>query len=192
VATRTNSNGNAVDPNNPLLQVTSDDHVRVVGEPEVTVIEYGDFECPVCGRFAEETYPTVRAEYVDTGRVRWVFRHFPLTSIHPRAEPAARAAECAAAQFRFFEYHDELFAGQPALSDDDLRRYADELDLNLTVFDNCLTSGATAAAVRADRESAIALGASGTPTFFIGGQRITGFRSVSEMRALLEAALAGE
>jgi protein-disulfide isomerase len=185
-----NDNGAAPD-DNPLLALTAEDHV--VGDPaaRVTVIEYGDFQCPVCGRFARETYPTVGEDYIATGRVRWVYRHFPLRSVHPDAEAAAQASECAAAQARFWDYHDVLFTNQAALGAEDLNRYADELGLAVAAFDECRSSGLQTARVQRDVASGQALGVTGTPTFFINGRRETGFRSVSVFRALLDAAEAG-
>src|SRR5205823_4587491 len=78
------------------------EHLLVTDDPKVTVVEYGDIQCPVCGRFARETYPTIKTNYIDTGKIRWEFRHFPLRSIHVYAERAAEAAECAHQQDKFF------------------------------------------------------------------------------------------
>jgi protein-disulfide isomerase len=118
-----------------------DEHVLSVGSPSVTVIEYLDFQCPVCGRFFRETYPTIKSEYVDTGKVRWVARQFPLRSIHPDAQRAAEASECAANQDAFFAYHDLLFANQGALGSDALKGYAAQLGR----MRPSLTSASTAA-----------------------------------------------
>lgn len=160
-----------------------------VGEPTVTVIEYGDLQCPVCGRFARDTYPTIKAEYIDTGKVKWVFRHFPLRTIHPRAEAAAQASECASAQGRFFEFIDLVQLGQPALSDDDFRNYATQLQLDVDAFSACVADGSQAVRVQRDVDTGEAAGVSGTPTFFIDGQKVVGFQTVDQMRTLLNAAL---
>jgi protein-disulfide isomerase len=180
------------DTADPRLQLRAVEHVMGDADASVVVIEYGDFQCPVCGRFFDETLPTIQAEYVDTGRVAWVFRHFPLTQVHANAEAASRAAECAGRQGQFFAYHDLLFQNQTALGDTDLRNYADMLGLDLDDFDACVASADIAAAVDADVADGTALGVTGTPTFFINGERVAGFRTVEQMRALLDAALAAE
>ncbi len=174
----------------PNLAIRADDYSLGRDTAAVTVIEYGDFQCPVCGRFERDTFPTIRREYVDTGRVRWVFRHFPLRNIHPQAESAGRAAECAAQQGKFWEYHSQLFANQSALGDADLTAYGNAAGLNIAAFDACRASDAVAARVQRDVDSGLALGVAGTPTFFINGERLTGFRSVEVFRATLDAALA--
>jgi protein-disulfide isomerase len=172
------------------LEVRADDHVLAVGSPTVTVIEYGDFECPICGFFEQQTFPAIKANYIDTGKVRWVYRHFPLREKHPHAEAAAEASECAAAQDRFWDYHDLLLRNQLALGDDDLRGYAAQLGLDTAAFDTCLTSGAEAARVEEDVQSANTLAVSHTPTFFIGQQQVIGLLTVEEFSQLLDAALA--
>ena len=172
-----------------LLQPRTDDHVLAVGSPLLTVIEYGDFECPYCGEFARDTFPAFKARYIDTGQVRWVYRHLPLNN-HPRAEPAAEASGCAAAQGRFWEYQDLLFHNQDALAEADLEGYAAQLGLDLNAFGDCLSSGAEAARVARDVQAAGALGAFVTPTFFIGTTRVDGSLSLDEISTLVEQALA--
>lgn len=176
----------------PRLSVHDDDHILGFASAPVTVIEYGDFQCPVCGRFFDETYPTIRADYIDTGRVRWVFRHFPLTQVHADARDAAIAAECAGAQGRFFDYHDRLFANQNDLSDAALQAHAAALSLDTASFGACFDSRATASRVDRDIADAAALNLSSTPTFFISGSRVEGFRTVAQMRVLLDQALSGQ
>ncbi len=181
-----------MDMTDPRLQVRANDHTVGDANAPVVVIEYGDFQCPVCLRFFDETLPAIEQEYIDAGQVRWVFRHFPLTQFHPNAEAAARAAECAGEQGQFFAYHDLLFENQHALMDDDLRGYADTLGLDLTAFDACIASADTEARVEGDVADGTALGVTGTPTFFINGERVAGFRTADQFRALLDAALAAE
>ncbi len=172
------------------LTITARDHVLGSASAAITVIEYGDFECPVCGRFAAETFPTIRRDFIDTGKVRWVFRHFPLQSVHPHARAAAAAAQCAGEQGQFWEYHDLLFANQDALESADLRGYAGDLSLDLTTFDACTAGSGAAGAVDEDISTGAALGVSGTPTFFIQGTKVVGFRDAETFAALLDAALA--
>ena len=147
----------------------------------VELVEFGDFECPYCRAAA----PGVRAAVRAAGdRVRFTFRHFPVADRHPHAVRAAQAAEAAGAQGRFWEYHDALFAHQDALEDDDLRRYAAELGLDAERFAADLGSPAVAERVRADAEAGAAAGVSGTPAFFLDGERYTGFY---DQEALLDA-----
>ena len=113
----------------PLFEVANDDHFKGDLLAPNTIVEYGDFECPVCGAFFRDNLRDVTAFLVDSGRAVYVFRHFPLRSIHPRAQAAAEAAECAADQRAFWPYHDLLFENQPNLDDADLRTYADQLRL---------------------------------------------------------------
>ena len=171
------------------LQLRADDHVLAVGTPAVTVIEYGDFQCPICGLFAQLTLPEIKANYIDTGRVRWVYRHFPLRAKHPQAEAAAEASECAAVQGRFWEYHDLLLANQLALGDDDLRGYAAALGLDAAAFDTCLTGGGEATRVEEDVQSGQSLGVAHTPTFFIGQREVIGLLTVEEFTKLLDDSL---
>jgi len=170
--------------------VTESDHVVGAADAPLTVIEYLDFECPVCGRFFEETYPTIRRDYIDTGRVRWVVRQFPLRQIHPHAQAAAEASECAAVQGAFFAYHDALFAHQDALDSASLGTYAEQAGIDRAAFDACVASGVAQTKVQADLESGVALGFGGTPSFLIGTNRVAGFLSAADFAALLDAELA--
>ena len=172
------------------FRVKDDDHVLAVGTPTLTVIEYGDFQCPVCQRFAQQTLPAIKANYIDTGKIRWVYRHFPLRDKHPLAEAAAEASECAATQGQFWEYHDTLTQPGAALDDAALRQYAATLGLDTAAFDACLTEGGEAARVERDVQSGLALDVAHTPTFFVGQQAVVGSRTVAEFSAILDAARA--
>jgi Na+/H+ antiporter NhaA len=143
------------------------DHVRGPMEAPVTMVEYGDFECPYCGR-AE---PVVRELLGDFGDVRYVWRHLPLSDVHPNAQLAAEASEAAARQDAFWEMHDLLLDHQDALEPMDLMRYADKLGLDIERFTNDLREHEGAARIAEDVDSADISGVSGTPTFFINGQR---------------------
>ena len=163
------------------------DHVR--GSGAVELLEYGDFQCPYC-RDAVRSIERVLARL--DGRVRFVYRHFPVTARHPRAQAAAEAAEAAAAQGRFWEMHDALFAADPkALEDDDVVRLAREIGLDVARFEEELRSGAHAAAVAEDRSAGEAAGVQGTPAFFVGGVRHTGFYDVEALVDALEDAVGG-
>jgi Na+/H+ antiporter NhaA len=158
------------------------DHVRGPMEAPVTVVEYGDFECPYCGR-AE---PVVRELLREFGDVRYVWRHLPLTDVHPRAQLAAEAAE--AAGERFWEMHDLLLSHQNALRPDDLIGYAEQLGVDVERFTDDLRSHAGAARVAEDVDSADLSGVSGTPTFFINGRRHYGAYDIATLSAAVRAA----
>jgi Na+/H+ antiporter NhaA len=160
------------------------DHYRGPVEAPVTVVEYGDFECPYCGR-AE---PVVRELLQEFGDVRYVWRHLPLSDVHPNAQLAAEAAEAAAAQAAFWEMHDLLFAHQDALRPDDLISYAEQLGLDVERFTDDLRKHAGAARVAEDVDSADLSGVSGTPTFFINGRRHYGAYDIGSLSAAVRVA----
>ncbi len=151
-----------------------------IGEPDapVTIIEYTDFQCPYCVRHYQQTYPQIVDQYVNTGLVRYVFKDFPLTQIHPQAIEAAEAARCALDQGAFLEMHDIIFARQQEWSGNNpvelFTGYAGQLGLNSDEFRECLTSNKYEEAVVADLQEGVALGVTGTPSFFINGYSLTG------------------
>ena len=148
--------------------VSERDHIQGPANAPVTLVEYGDYECPHCGR----AYPIVKAVQKVMGRrLRFVFRNFPLREIHPHAEHAAEAAEAAGAQQKFWEMHDRLFERQFALEDENLVEYAAELELDVERFVEELSTGVSAPRVREDFRSGVLSGVNGTPTFFINGVR---------------------
>ena len=161
------------------------DHIRGPHDAAVTVVEYGDFQCPYCGR-AE---PAVRALLGDAD-VRFVWRHLPLTDVHPDAELAAQAAEAAGAQGKFWEMHDLLLAHQDHLRKPDLLRYADQLGLDVPRFQKELYSHAHLARVGHDVESADISGVSGTPTFFVNGRRQYGAFDAASLTSAVATARA--
>jgi Na+/H+ antiporter NhaA len=161
------------------------DHVRGPQDAPVTLLEYGDFECPYCGR-AEET---IRELLVSAGSdVRYVWRHLPLNDVHPRAQLAAEASEAAAAQGRFWEMHDVLLADQGALEPSDLALHASELGLDVEQFNEDLRNHRQASRVFADVASADESGVSGTPTFFINGRRHYGVYDIEALTAAVRSA----
>jgi Na+/H+ antiporter NhaA len=160
------------------------DYVRGPVEAPVTVVEYGDFECPYCGR-AE---PVVRELLREFGDVRYVWRHLPLSDVHLHAQLAAEAAEAAAAQNAFWELHDLLFEHQDALEVDDLISYAGQLGLDVERFERDLMDHAGATRVADDVDSADLSGVTGTPTFFINGQRHYGAYDIGTLSAAVRAA----
>ncbi len=159
------------------------------GNPDaaVTVVEFGDFECPVCG----EAEPAVRkAREHFAGDVRFAFRQFPLRLIHPDAEKAAEASECAAAQGAFWQAVNVLYEHQSDLAVPALERYAGEMGLNQPQFNQCLTSGDMAARVERDKADGRALGVHATPTFFINGKMVQGALTYAQLSDLIDRQLA--
>jgi protein-disulfide isomerase len=167
------------------LAVSARDHVRGQTEAPVTLVEYGDYECPHCGR----AYPIVKQIQHQMGaRLRFVFRNFPLAESHPHAEHAAEAAEAAGAQGKFWEMHDRLFERQFALEDEYLLEYATELGLDAKRLGADLVAGRFQPRVREDFRSGVTSGVNGTPTFFINDARYDGDWDVASLLAALERA----
>jgi len=170
------------------LPVGERDHIQGPPAAPVTLVEYGDYECPHCKR----AYPIVKEIRGRMGsRLRFVFRNFPLRESHPHAQHAAEAAESAGAQGRFWEMHDRLFERQFALDDESLVEYAGDLGLDVQRFRKDLTAGAYAPRVREDFRSGVTSGVNGTPTFFINESRHDGAWDPEPLLAALERAAAG-
>lgn len=181
--------------------------INIAGAPSlgradapVTIIEFSDFECPFCQRFSKSTLPEIKRDYVDTGKVRYVFLDFPLEQMHAKARKAGEAAHCAAEQGKFWEMHDLLFEQTANL---DLRKYpenAKQLNLDVAKFDQCLGSGRQSAKINGGLASGRAAGISATPSFIItktdggdivtGGVIITGAQPYDRYRQVIEQALA--
>jgi protein-disulfide isomerase len=160
------------------------DHIRGPASAAVTLVEYGDFECPHCGR-AHYILNELLAEFADD--VRLVFRHFPLAEVHPHAQRAAEASEAAGTQGQFWEMHDVLFENQDALDDESLGEYAQDLGLDLVTFLRDLNAGVHTDRVREDFMSGVRSGVNGTPTFFINGRRHDGPWDLESLAAAIEA-----
>jgi Na+/H+ antiporter NhaA len=160
------------------------DHIRGPSEAPVTLIEYGDFECPYCG----QAEPVVRELLADFGDVRYVWRHLPLTDVHPHAQLAADASEAAAAQGDFWGMHDLLLLHQDDLEPHDLARYANELGLDVERFDEDLRTQEHTGRVAEDVDSADLSGVTGTPTFFLNGSRHIGAYDIASLSAAVRAA----
>jgi protein-disulfide isomerase len=151
--------------------VSERDHVRGPARAPVTLVEYGDFQCPFCGR-AFWVLRDIEDRY--SRYLRFVFRHFPLTEIHPLALIAAEAAEAAGAQGKFWEMHELLFTNQPAFAPQNLITYARMLELDLDAFANDLETHRHAPRIREDFMSGVRSGVNGTPCLFINGERFEG------------------
>jgi len=153
------------------VPVSTSDHIEGRADAPVTLVEYGDYECPHCGH----AYPIVKRIQARLGpALRFAFRNFPLSEAHPHALAAAEIAEAAALQDKFWPMHDALFEHQTALDDQHLAQYARSLDLNVAKLQAALRSDAPKERVRADFMSGVRSGVNGTPTFFIDGLRFDG------------------
>lgn len=161
-----------------------------LGEPDapVTVIEMTDYECPFCRRHRQQVLGDLLAEY--GGRIRYYSLHFPLTSIHPLAFRASEAAECAHDQGRFWEYNEAMFDSTERLVPETLIALASDVDMDVAVFSQCLTSGSKRDVVVGDIQAGQSLGVRGTPTFFINGKLLSGARPLDVFRKVIDAELA--
>jgi protein-disulfide isomerase len=158
----------------------------------VTVYEMSDFQCPYCRQFALETFPMLERAYVTTGKVRWVFVNFPLTSIHPNAVAAAEAALCAGKQGAFWTVHDLLYRHQETWAPlkepgPFLLSLADSARISKPTLLACVQAPATQGEIRADADGAERSGASSTPTFYIEGGLLVGAQSVEVFRHVLDS-----
>jgi protein-disulfide isomerase len=167
----------------------SRDHIRGAPTASVTLVEYGDFECPHCGQ-AHYILNDLMSEFED--QLRLVFRHFPLTQLHPHAQHAAEAAESSGAQNRFWEMHDLMFENQEALDDKSLLSFADALGLDANVVARDLAEGRYTSRVRQDISSGVHSGVNGTPSFFINGVRHDGPWDLASLSAAIAAHIADD
>ena len=163
----------------------------------VLIVEFADFQCPFCRRFEQESFERLKTDYIDTGVVRFVFRDFPLTQIHPHAELAAEAAACADEQGEFWPMHDMLFRNQPewaggstAAARQSFRQYAQALGLKLAQFGACLSDRRYSQSIKQDLQAGSRLGVHGTPTFFINGRPLVGAQPYATFKSAIESALA--
>ncbi|MBI4015381.1 MAG: DsbA family protein [Candidatus Aenigmarchaeota archaeon] len=157
---------------------------------KVSLVIFEDFQCPFCERFTSDALVKIEKDYVDTGKVKLFFKHFPLTQIHPYAQKASEAAACAQDQGKFWEYHDVLFKNQDKLGVDDLKKYAADMGLNTATFNSCLDSGTKKNQVEKDASDGDTAGVTGTPTIFVNGKPIVGAQPYAAFKAAIDAELA--
>ncbi len=161
--------------------------LRGAPDAAVTVVEFSDFECPFCKQ-ANGTLAKLMETY--SGKIRLVYRDFPLENIHPQARRAAEAARCARDGGKFWEYHDVLFVQSPKLAPEDLKRYASQVGLDVEKFDTCLAGGAQSAPVQKDLDEGTQLGITGTPAFFINGRFLSGAQPIERFARMIDDELA--
>ena len=178
----------APEPTGPVDVSVDNDAVKGDSDAPVTIIEFSDFECPFCGRHFSQTMPDIQEKYIDTGKVKYVFRDFPL-SFHQNAMSASLAAECVKGEGgdeAFWEYHDTLYNNQQALDVDSLKGYASDMGYDIA---DCLDSEKYADEINADFQAGQAAGVRGTPAFFINGNFLSGAQPFSAFEAAIEAEL---
>jgi protein-disulfide isomerase len=167
---------------------------HVLGDPNapITIVEFSDFQCPFCARFFQQTESQLIDTYVKTGKAKFAYRHFPL-SFHQNAQKAAEASECAAklgGNDAFWKMHDVIFRnGQgdgTGMAVNDLKKYAVDMGLDATAFNQCLDNGETAGIVQQDQRDGSAAGVSGTPTFYINGQQLVGAQPFSSFQQIID------
>jgi protein-disulfide isomerase len=182
------------------------DPVGIAGDPfkgngtaKVALIEFSDYQCPFCSRYTKDVLPQIRTEYVETGKIKYVFRDMPL-AFHKNAFKAAEAAHCAGVQGKFWEMHDTLFQNQAALAPEQLAVHAKTVGVDDTRFQQCLDTGKFAADINTDIAEAGKAGITGTPTFLVGiiqpgdgrvkvVQKLVGAKPYSEFKAAIDSAL---
>lgn len=174
--------GPAPAPSVDVAGLASDDPAKGDPNAPITIVEFSDFECPFCGRFYSSTLPQIQT-LIDEGKVRFVYRDFPL-SFHPQAQPAAEAGECANEQGKFWEFHNLIFENQQSLNDASYKQWAADLGLNTAQFNSCVDSSKYRTEVLEDFAAGQAAGVSGTPTFFINGEKLVGAQPYSAFEAI--------
>ena len=179
------------------VNVSADDDATL-GNPDapVTIIEFSDFQCPFCRKFYRETLPQIKEEYIRTGKAKFVYRDFPLTQIHPGATPAAEGTECAEEQGKFWEMHDAIFDEQEKLGSgtvqftaDDVKKWAANIGLDTSKFNQCLDSGKYKQEVEKDLADGSAAGVNGTPATFINGRLVSGAQPFAAFKAIIDEEL---
>jgi protein-disulfide isomerase len=172
-----------------MAVLAEDDAFEGNANATVTIVEWSDYQCPFCEKFYSQTLGQIREQYVDTGKVKFVYRDFPL-DFHENAQKAAEAAECAGEQGKYWEMHNKLFEEGVSGGVAAFKQYAEDIGLDAAKFNECLDSGAMASEIKKDLQDGQVNGISGTPGFIINGQLVTGAQPFSAFQQVIEAALA--
>jgi protein-disulfide isomerase len=168
---------------------TEDAYAIGPADAPITIVEFSDYQCPFCRRWHDQVYEPLLAAY--PGQIRMVYRHLPLTSIHPEAMSAAEAAMCAGEQDAYWPYHEKLFSSE-SLGNSTYLQYAQDLGLNMSTFESCLTGHKYQETIQADSDFALNLGVRSTPTFFINGLAVVGAQPLDVFKQVIDKELAGE
>ncbi|MBS3128112.1 DsbA family protein [Candidatus Woesearchaeota archaeon] len=171
-----------------MNSLVDDDPFKGDANAPVTIVEFSDFECPFCARFHKDTFPQIMKQYIDTGKVKFIYRDFPL-SFHPNAQKAAEASECADDQGKFWEMHDTIFEKGVTGGVTSFKQYALDLSLNTEMFNDCLDKGKYASEVQKDIADGSAAGITGTPGFLINGKLVSGAQPFSVFQQVIESEL---
>lgn len=180
--------GDAPSPSVDMDALVDDDTIKGDSDAPVTIVEWSDFECPYCTRFYTQTFGQIDEQYIKTGKVKMVFRDFPL-SFHTNAQKAAEAAECAGEQGKFWEMHNALFDNGVSGGVSSFKQFAEDLGLNTADFNDCLDSNDMASEVAKDMQDGQAAGIRGTPGFVINGKLVSGAQPFSVFQQIIEAEL---
>ena len=190
-------NNNGTPAPGAKVNVSADDDPYLGNKnAKVTIIEFSDFQCPFCRSFWKDTLPQIKSEYIDTGKVKFVYRDYPLP-FHPMAMPYALGANCANDQGKYWEMHDKIFAEQEKLGSGtistlnakDIKKWAAQLGLNANQFNQCLDSEKYKDEIAKDMADGSKVGVTGTPAFFINGQLIVGAQPYATFKALIDSEL---
>jgi len=185
----------------PVRASVADGPVLGRSDAPVTLVEFSDYQCPFCQRFFSATLPALKHDYIDTGKVRYIFKDYPLDQIHPQARKAAEAAHCAGDAGKYWEMHDLLFQSQGALTPPSLSQYARTLKVDSASFEACMASGKYAERVSRGLADGTAAGVEGTPGFVVGttkpgdvveGTLVSGAQPVEVFRRLIDQLLRQE
>jgi protein-disulfide isomerase len=171
-------------------------------DAKVTVVEFSDYQCPFCARHVQQTLPAIVKEYIDTGKVKYVFRDFPIPALHPQASKSHEAAHCAGEQGKYWEIHQRLFGNIQAQQPADLTAHARALRLDVRKFEQCVSSGRHAGTVAKAVEEGQRAGVRGTPTMFVGlstegrtvkaTRMLRGAQPYERFKAAIETTFAGQ
>jgi protein-disulfide isomerase len=183
------SGGSANNSGQNTFNPVGDDPALGPEDAPVTIVEFSDFQCPYCQVWYEQVFTQLMADYPD--QIRFVYRDFPLIQIHPGAQPAAEAAECANDQDKYWDFHDAIFSGQYEFSRDGFLKIAADLGLNTTTFASCIDSGKYADEVLGDLQDGINMGVQSTPTFYINGFKVEGALPYESFKSIIDQILAG-
>lgn len=178
----------AEEPTIDNSKLVDDDAIKGDKNAPVTIVEFSDYECPFCVKFYTQTLPQIEENYIKTGKVKLIYRDFPL-GFHAQAQKAAEAAECAGEQGKYYEMHNLLFERGVAGGVNSFKAYAKELKLDTTKFDQCLDSGKMSSEVKKDAADGGKYGVQGTPAFFINGKLLSGAQPYSVFQQAIEAEL---